>query len=136
MYFTGRTRQAQEVERAKLGKLADNERTLGRMLSMVDDAYRVLTGSGTLAELGGLLHASWIEKRKLDASVSAPEIDALYDRALAAGAIGGKLLGAGGGGFMLLLVPPERQAKVRAALASHHEVPIRINASGSTVVHA
>jgi D-glycero-alpha-D-manno-heptose-7-phosphate kinase len=136
LYFTGLTRQAQEVERAKLGKLAANEATLKSMLELVDKGYRVLTGSGSVADLGGLLHSSWLEKRKLDASVSAPAIDAMYGRAMEAGALGGKLLGAGGGGFMLLLVPPERQARVRAALSDHHEVPIRINAAGSTVVHA
>lgn len=136
LYFTGLTRQAQEVEKAKLGKLGANEATLKSMLALVDEAHRVLVGSGDIGELGALLHASWLEKRKLDASVSAPEIDALYARAMEAGALGGKLLGAGGGGFMLLLVPRERQARVRAALASHHEVKIGINAAGSTVVHA
>jgi D-glycero-alpha-D-manno-heptose-7-phosphate kinase len=136
LYFTGLTRQAQEVEKAKLGKLAANESALKRILALVDEAYRVLTGPGGVAPLGELLHASWMEKRKLDASVSAPAIDSLYERAIEAGALGGKLLGAGGGGFMLLLVPPERQARVRAALAGHHEVPIGINAAGSTVVHA
>jgi len=136
LYFTGLTRQAQEVEKAKLGKLGANAATLKSMLALVDEAHRVLVGNGDICELGALLHASWLEKRKLDASVSAPEIDALYARAMEAGALGGKLLGAGGGGFMLLLVPRERQARVRAALASHHEVKIGINAAGSTVVHA
>jgi D-glycero-alpha-D-manno-heptose-7-phosphate kinase len=136
LYFTGLTRHAQEVEKAKLGKLAANETTLKSMLALVDEAHRVLVGSGDICDLGALLHASWLEKRKLDASVSAPEIDSLYARAMEAGALGGKLLGAGGGGFMLLLVPRESQARVRTALASHHEVKIGINAAGSTVVHA
>ncbi|MEJ6021471.1 GHMP family kinase ATP-binding protein [Ramlibacter sp. PS4R-6] len=136
LYFTGLTRKAQEVEKAKLGKLASNEATLKSMLALVEEAHRVLVGNGDVGALGELLHANWLEKRKLDASVSAPEIDSLYDRAMKAGALGGKLLGAGGGGFMLLLVPPSRQAQVRAALASHHEVKIGINAPGSTVVHA
>lgn len=136
LFFTGLTRKAQEVEKSKLGKLAANEATLKSMLALVDEAHRVLVGSGDIGELGALLHASWLEKRKLDASVSAPEIDALYARAMEAGALGGKLLGAGGGGFMLLLVPPGQQARVRAALSSHHEVKIGINAAGSTVVHA
>jgi D-glycero-alpha-D-manno-heptose-7-phosphate kinase len=136
LYFTGLTRKAQEVEKAKLGKLASNEATLKSMLSLVEDAHRLIAGTGDVAGLGELLHANWLEKRKLDASVSAPEIDSLYERAMKAGALGGKLLGAGGGGFMLLLVPPARQAQVRAALSTHHEVKIGINAAGSTVVHA
>ncbi|NML42703.1 GHMP kinase [Ramlibacter sp. G-1-2-2] len=136
LYFTGRTRHAQEVEKAKLDKLADNRPTLRKMLGLVDKAHGVLTGSGSLAVFAQLLNDSWVEKRKLDASVSNPEIDKLYDLGMTAGALGGKLLGAGGGGFMLLLVPPERQTAVRAALRSYHEVPIGINAAGSTVVHA
>lgn len=136
LFFTGRTRQAQEIEKAKLQNLAANRATLKKMLAIVDKAHGVLTGSGSLAGFGELLHASWLEKRKLDASVSAPEIDRLYDEALQAGALGGKLLGAGGGGFMLLFVPPERHAAVRAGLRNYHEVPIGINAAGSTVVYA
>lgn len=136
LYFTGRTRHAQEVEKAKLDKLADNRPTLRKMLGLVDKAHGVLTGTGSLATFAQLLNDSWIEKRKLDASVSNPEIDKLYDLGMTAGALGGKLLGAGGGGFMLLLVPPERQPAVRAALRNYHEVPIGINAAGSTVVHA
>lgn len=136
LFFTGRTRQAQEIEKAKLQNLAANRATLKKMLAIVDKAHGVLTSAGSLAAFGDLLHASWLEKRKLDASVSAPEIDRLYDEALRAGALGGKLLGAGGGGFMLLFVPPERHAAVRAGLRNYHEVPIGINAAGSTVVHA
>ena len=136
LFFTGRTRQAQEIEKAKLQNLAANRATLKKMLAIVDKAHGVLTSAGSLAAFGELLHASWLEKRKLDASVSAPEIDRLYDEALRAGALGGKLLGAGGGGFMLLFVPPERHAAVRAGLRNYHEVPIGINAAGSTVVHA
>ncbi len=136
LFFTGRTRKAQEVEKAKLQNLAANRATLRKMLAIVDKAHAALTGTGSLSEIGRLLHDSWMEKRKLDASVSAPEIDALYRAGLEAGALGGKLLGAGGGGFMLLWVPPERHAAVRASLSQYHEVPIGINASGSTVLHA
>lgn len=136
LYFTGRTRLAQEVEKAKLQNMATNRDALKRMLALVDRAHDVLTGSGTLEDIGGLLHQSWAEKRTLDTRVSAPEIDSLYERGLAGGALGGKLLGAGGGGFMLFFVPPERRAALRAALPDFHEVPIGLNAVGSTVIHA
>jgi len=102
----------------------------------VDRAYDALTGNRSLAEFGKLLHETWIEKKQLDPSVSAPMIDRLYETGITAGALGGKLLGAGGGGFMLFFVPPERQAAVRAALSAYHEVPFGINAPGSTVVHS
>ena len=85
---------------------------------------------------GQMLNETWLEKKNLDASVTAPEMDRLYAAGVEAGALGGKLLGAGGGGFMLFFVPVERQAAVRRALAAYHEVPFAINAPGSTIVHS
>jgi D-glycero-alpha-D-manno-heptose-7-phosphate kinase len=136
LYFTGITRRAQEVEASKLANLARIEDNLKKMLLLVERAYDALTGSKALADFGRLLNETWIEKKKLDPSVSAPEIDRLYQTGMGAGALGGKLLGAGGGGFMLFFVPAERQAAVRAALRDYHEVPFAINAPGSTIVHS
>lgn len=136
LYFTGITRRAQEVEANKLANLGRIEDNLKKMLLLVDRAYDALTGNKGLADFGRLLNETWIEKKKLDPSVSAPEIDRLYDAGMSAGALGGKLLGAGGGGFMLFFVPGERQAAVRAALRDYHEVPFAINAPGSTIVHS
>ena len=136
LFFTRITRQAQELEKSKLANMAHIQENLKKMHLMVERAYDALTGNSSLVQFGQLLHGSWMEKRNLDKGVSTPEIDQLYQRGLDAGALGGKLLGAGGGGFMLFLVPPERQAKVRQALADFHEVPFAINAPGSTVVHS
>jgi D-glycero-alpha-D-manno-heptose-7-phosphate kinase len=136
LYFTGITRRAHEVEASKLANLARIQENLKKMLLLVDRAYDALTGNGGLADFGRLLNDTWSEKKQLDPSVSAPEIDRLYDSGMRAGALGGKLLGAGGGGFMLFFVPPERQAAVRAALGGYHEVPFAINAPGSTIVHS
>ena len=136
MFFTGLTRQAQEVEKKKLQNLPANEQTLKAMLQLVDRAHDALCGSGSLSAFGALLHETWEEKRRLDAGVSAPQIDRLYETGRAAGALGGKLLGAGGGGFMLFFVPPERQDAVRRALAGYHEVAFSLNAPGSTIVHS
>jgi D-glycero-alpha-D-manno-heptose-7-phosphate kinase len=83
-----------------------------------------------------LLDRTWKEKRSLDAAVSNPQIDHMYDVAMKAGALGGKLLGAGGGGFLLFYVPIERQPRVRAALADYHEIEFSINAPGSSVIHS
>ncbi len=136
LFFTRITRQAQEVEKSKLANLSRIEENLKKMHLMVEKAYDALTAGTSLVSFGRLLHDSWMEKRNLDKAVTSPQIDALYQRGLDAGALGGKLLGAGGGGFMLFLVPPERQSKVRAALADFHEVKFSINAPGSTVVHS
>ena len=136
LFFTGLTRQAQDVEKRKLEKIGANQAALKTMLSLVDRAYSALTSNDSLDGFGSLLHETWMEKRKLDSSVSAPEIDAIYSTGLQAGALGGKLLGAGGGGFMLFYVPAAKRDAVRSALRSYHEVPFNINAAGSTVVHS
>lgn len=136
LYFTGITRRAQEVEASKLANLGRIQDNLKKMLTLVDRAYDALTGNKGLAEFGRLLNETWIQKKQLDPSVSAPEIDRLYDAGIRAGALGGKLLGAGGGGFMLFFVPVERQTAVRKALSGYHEVPFGINAPGSTIVHS
>lgn len=136
LFYTGMTRRAQEIEKNKLKNFPSSQGSLRKMLALVDKAHNTLTGNSSLSSFGQLLHETWIEKRALDASVSAPEIDALYELGTAAGALGGKLLGAGGGGFMLFFVPPERQAAVRAALHNYHEVAFSVNAPGSSVVHS
>jgi D-glycero-alpha-D-manno-heptose-7-phosphate kinase len=136
LFYTQMTRRAQEVERGKLANMQRIQENLKRMLIHVDKAYDALTGNAGLSRFGELLDETWHEKRQLDPAVSGPEIDGLYQSGRKAGAIGGKLLGAGGGGFMLFFVPPERQAAVRAALREYHEVPFAINAPGSTVVHS
>jgi D-glycero-alpha-D-manno-heptose-7-phosphate kinase len=136
LYFTGLTRRAHDVEAAKISNMGSIQDNLRNMLLLVDRAYDALTGNGDLSLFGRLLHDTWMEKRSLSRAVTAPAIDRLYDRGIAAGALGGKLLGAGGGGFMLFFVPPERQATVQRALKEYHEVPFAINAPGSTVIHS
>jgi D-glycero-alpha-D-manno-heptose-7-phosphate kinase len=136
LFFTGITRRASEVERNKLNNLASIQENLKRIHQLVDRAHRVLTGNGSLSEFGRLLDLTWREKRALDPGVSSPEIDRLYTLALEAGALGGKLLGAGGGGFMVFFVPPDRQPAVRKALSGYSEIAFSINAAGSTIIHS
>lgn len=134
MFYTGLTRKAEDVVKTQLTKVTDNKDRYLRMRKQVDRAYAVLTGTGSLAGFGTLLDEAWAEKKALHSVISNPEIDGMYDRAKAAGAIGGKLLGAGGGGFLMLCVPPERQAAVEAALRDHCLLRPRLAAPGSSVI--
>jgi D-glycero-alpha-D-manno-heptose-7-phosphate kinase len=136
LVFTGIKRRAAEVEKMKIQGLSDHLPTLQSMRRLVDAGYGVLTGNGSLSEFGRLLHRAWIAKRSLEGSVSNPVIDELYRRGLAAGAWGGKLLGAGGGGFLLFIAPPETHAALRAAFHGEEPIPMRVNAPGSEVIFA
>lgn len=136
LFFTGITRRAGDLERSKMNRLNEIRDNLTRMLKLVDQAHRLLTGEGPLSEFGSLLHSTWMEKRSLDPGVSNPEIDRMYERGISSGALGGKLLGAGGGGFMLFFVPPERHAAVRAEMRDYFEVPFHLGAAGSSVIHS
>jgi D-glycero-alpha-D-manno-heptose-7-phosphate kinase len=136
LYFTGITRRASDVEKNKIKNLAAIQETLRRMHLLVDRAHGILTGNESLSEFGQLLDTTWQEKRRLDPGVSNPDIDEMYATAMAGGALGGKLLGAGGGGFMVFFVPPERQESVRARMTRYHEIPFSMNASGSSIIHS
>jgi D-glycero-alpha-D-manno-heptose-7-phosphate kinase len=105
------------------------------MQQMVDEAEAiVMQPDRDLNDFGRLLHQGWKVKRSLTQMISNPHIDEIYEAGLSAGALGGKLLGAGGGGFMLFFVPPERQAAVRQRLANLLCVPFRFSRNGSQVV--
>jgi D-glycero-alpha-D-manno-heptose-7-phosphate kinase len=85
-------------------------------------------------ELGVLLHQSWELKKRLAGTISNGQINEMYDAALRAGAIGGKIAGAGGGGFLLLYVPIERQNKVRMKLSDLQELPFRLEGDGTKII--
>ena len=106
------------------------------MQRLVDSAAKVLTDSSCpLSEFGALLDETWRLKRQLADNISNSALDEIYATARQAGALGGKLLGAGGGGFMLFFVPPECQARVRQALERLLVVPFRFSAAGSELIH-
>jgi D-glycero-alpha-D-manno-heptose-7-phosphate kinase len=136
MFYTGQQRTAhdvltEQVERTGQGQLDDR---LAAMRAHVARGIEILCGPAAIAGFGDLLHDAWQLKRTLSSRITRPEIDELYARARSAGALGGKLLGAGAGGFMLLFVPPERQPAVREALHHVKEVPFRLEPGGSAVV--
>lgn len=136
MFFTGFTRFSSEVQIANAATKIDKTAQLKEMLSLVDEAEHVLTDKGTdLNEFGRLLDHTWRLKRQTGAAVSTNSIDELYEKGIKAGALGGKLLGAGGGGFLVFYVEPEHQLAVKAAMADLLYVPFEFENGGTRVIH-
>jgi D-glycero-alpha-D-manno-heptose-7-phosphate kinase len=135
LYFTGFSRIAAEIAQEQIRMTPLRKTELELMQQMVDEAEAiVMQPDRDLNDFGRLLHQGWKVKRSLTQMISNPHIDEIYEAGLSAGALGGKLLGAGGGGFMLFFVPPERQAAVRQRLANLLCVPFRFSRNGSQVV--
>lgn len=132
--FTGLSRNASEIAAEQVQSTRANGATLLRIRELVDEALALLCGADDLTTFGRLLDEGWQLKRSLTARISNPEIDAMYAAARQAGAIGGKLLGAGGGGFLLLFVPPPAQPRVREALHRLLHVPFRFESSGTQII--
>ena len=135
LFFTGFSRFASDVVVEQLNNMARKEKELHEMRAMVDEAINILRDQARdLTGFGELLHAGWMLKRSLSSQVSNATIDAIYLAARQAGALGGKLCGAGGGGFMLLFVDPEKQPAVKAALRDYLHVPFSIDFKGSQII--
>lgn len=133
--FTGFSRYADAVARAKVANFPHRVHDLQRIGAMVSEAQEILYSKTTpITEFGRLLHEGWMRKRHLSDRVSTEAIDQIYAAALEAGATGGKLLGAGGGGFLLMFVEPARQTAVRERLKGLVHVPFAFDDSGSRVV--
>lgn len=134
LYFTGFSRIASEIAKQQIETTAQKSSELTRMREMVDEGLDILCGEGDLAAFGRLLDESWKVKRSLTSKISTPKIDEIYEVAREAGAIGGKLLGAGGGGFMLLFVKPEDQSRVDERLKGFLRVPFSFENRGSEII--
>jgi D-glycero-alpha-D-manno-heptose-7-phosphate kinase len=134
LFFTGFSRFAVEIADSKLKNLAAKAESLHTIRQMVDEGIDVLQSETDLDDFGRLLHAGWLLKRSLSSKVSNSAIDDIYEAARKAGALGGKILGAGGGGFMLLFVKPELQAQVKEALSSLLHIPFEFEYDGSKIV--
>ena len=133
LYFTGVSRTASDVAESYVDDAAGRGDTLRAIGAMVTDAMTVLRG-GELADFGHLLHEAWQLKRSLGGRVSNPHVESIYASAREAGALGGKLMGAGGGGFLVLFVPPAAQPAVRERLHGLLHVPFRFESSGSQII--
>jgi D-glycero-alpha-D-manno-heptose-7-phosphate kinase len=135
LYFTGFSRFASEIAQEQLRMTPHKKQELDTMLQLVDEAEAIVgSPNRSLQEFGRLLHESWKIKRSLTHKISNASIDEIYEAGLSAGALGGKLLGAGGGGFMLFFVPPERRQALRLRLNKLLCIPFAFSNRGSHVV--
>ncbi len=134
LFYSGIKRTATDVANSFVPALARKNAQLDRFREMVDEGAAILSGGRPLAEFGALLHEAWMLKRGLSPLVSNADVDGMYAAAMGAGALGGKLLGAGGGGFVLIFASPERREAVRAALREHIHVPFRFEYLGSQII--
>ena len=135
LFFTGFSRFSSDIQVEAEKNLKSKEDQLLEMLSLVDDAEEVFTSKCDLNEFGRLLDYTWKLKRGITSKVSTDSIDAVYEKAIKAGATGGKLLGAGGGGFLLFYVEPEKQKKVHEVLKDFLYVPFEFETGGTRVIH-
>lgn len=136
MFFTGFTRFSSDMQKANAVGYSKKVKQLQQMYALVDDAEKVLEDKHSdLDDFGRLLDITWRLKRQTGGAITTNSIDALYEKGLAAGALGGKLLGAGGGGFLVFYVQPERQQAVRNAMKDLLYVPFRFEDGGTQVIH-
>ena len=134
LFYTGIKRTASDVAASYAHNIDSRYKLLARIQEMVNEAVNILCSNSCICKFGELLHESWMLKKDLSSDVSTPMVDAFYERARGAGAIGGKITGAGGGGFLLLFVPPSAQMTVREALGEQILVPFHFEFSGSQII--
>ncbi len=136
MFFTGFTRFSSDVQKANALDKKDKVKQLQEMYSLVSEAQSVLTdGNRDLNDFGKLLDVTWKLKRATGSAVTTSSIDVLYDKGIKAGALGGKLLGAGGGGFLVFYVPKEKQPSVREAMKDLLYIPFEFENGGTRVIY-
>jgi D-glycero-alpha-D-manno-heptose-7-phosphate kinase len=133
LFFTGMSRDSSSILKAQVGNLKDRLNELRELKHMAHEA-RCAIEMEKFDALGVLLHQSWQLKKRLAGTISNGRINEMYETARGAGAVGGKIAGAGGGGFLLLYVPLERQNKVRIALQGLQELPFGLEADGTKVI--
>ena len=133
LFYTGITRQADVILSEQKANIEEKRQSLDRIKGQVAEVEACLL-SGSMYKIGRLLQAGWGWKKEMTGRISTPEIDALYERALDAGATGGKIAGAGGGGFLLLYCPPSHQEAVREALSEMKELPFSLERDGTKVI--
>jgi D-glycero-alpha-D-manno-heptose-7-phosphate kinase len=134
LFYTGIKRTAADIAESYVNGIEERKRQLRIMKDLVEESIAVLNNGEDISGFGELLHEAWLAKRSMSSTVSNSHVDEIYEHALSAGAVGGKLLGAGGGGFLLLFVPPCRQTRVREELNKLIYVPFKFEFSGSQII--
>lgn len=134
LFYTGIRRTASDVAESYVNGIDGKDRQFRIIGDLTNEGISVLCGKSKVALFGELLHHAWQAKRDLSARVSNSDIEGIYTEALSAGAIGGKLLGAGGGGFIMFFAPPSKQALIKRRLSKLIYVPFRFESSGSQII--
>lgn len=136
LFFTGTSRTASHIAKEQIQKIEQKQSNLADIAALTEEAERLLLKEkASLDALGPLLHESWQIKRSITDKITTPIVDEIYATAMRAGAMGGKILGAGGGGFMLFFVEPDRQPDVRAVLSKFLYVPFSFEYQGSQLIY-
>ncbi|MGH8056137.1 MAG: kinase [Candidatus Entotheonellia bacterium] len=134
LFYTGIKRTASHIAESYVLAVDERRSQLHIMKDLVEESLSILNTGRDMSAFGKLLHEAWQAKRSLSAHISNSQVDEIYKQAISAGAIGGKLIGAGGGGFMLLFVPPSKQNRVREQLNKLIYVPFKFEPSGSQII--
>lgn len=136
LFFTGFSRTASDVAKEQIKLIPSKTSNLNQMMNLVTEATALLQDkTDRLDDFGRLLHEQWLVKKQMSSQITNSDIDTIYQAGMNAGALGGKLLGAGGGGFILFFVKPEQQSQVRQALSQLLYVPARFDHSGSQIIY-
>ena len=136
LFFTGFSRNASEIAAEQISKIPERKKELQAMQHLTEEAINVLCCNGASPDdIGKLLHETWQVKRSLTSKITTSAIDEIYQAGRSAGAVGGKLLGAGGGGFILFLVKPELQPALREKLKKLVYVPFKFEDLGTQIIY-
>lgn len=135
MFYTGITRKASSILKRQNENIKNKNQNLIKMKKLAADIRRILNEGEKLDRIGAILHQEWLLKKDIISGISNNIIDEYYNNALKAGALGGKILGAGGGGFILLYVEPYNQQKVRQVLSKLKELSFNFEYQGSTIIY-
>lgn len=134
LFYTGVKRTASKIAESYVNNIEEQKRQLRIMKDLLEESVSILSRGQDINGFGELLHEAWQEKRRLSPLVSNSHVNDIYEKAILAGAIGGKLTGAGGGGFLLLFAPPDTHKKIREKLNKLIYVPFKFEFSGSRII--
>ncbi len=134
LFFTGQTRDSRGILSEQTNTIEEKRKLLDDLVDMTDMVCNSVIPGGELDKIGEVLDEAWVLKKQFASGVSNETIDLMYLKAKQAGALGGKVLGAGGGGFLLLYVPEDKQESVRVALNEYREVDYSIDPQGSSII--